>query len=434
MTTNGPQKIIIQVSGGQEEAFKRAQEVAADSFRELMPVRVFTQGGRQMISGVLPVRVLTRILTHQAAARGSTANKASMSTNRPIITDHVKTISDYLVTALTNGDAYIVPPMTLNATRGLEVYIPEGTNAGFTSGFAVLPEEQVLNITDGMHRFVAIQNALNQLNGQNERDKLMSDGIPVMITVESNAEQIHQDFADAGKTRPLPPSLMAVYDVRQPGNRAVHSLVEKVGLFKERIDATSSTLSVQSPYLFLVNQVRQFVKSSLSGNPALRDESFNKMAMAGLSNTKNFDNWVHSRVMFLDVMTGIIPDWKAALNLPVPQGPEGTKTLEEMKRLRSRMPVSLTAAALNALGLVSQEILNETGMGPKEKLQELLEDRLEPLREIKWNREDDFWQGNIVQSVAGADGLRLNIKTQTTPIRQAAQKMLALIGKKGQLI
>jgi len=139
-------------------------------------------------------------------------------------------------------------------------------------------------------------------------------------------------------------------------------------------------------------------------------------------------------VMFLDVMTGIIPDWKAALNLPVPQGPEGTKTLEEMKRLRSRMPVSLTAAALNALGLVSQEILNETGMGPKEKLQELLEDRLEPLREIKWNREDDFWQGNIVQSVAGADGLRLNIKTQTTPIRQAAQKMLALIGKKGQLI
>lgn len=429
MTMVKTQEIIIEVPGGQDGAFRRAQEVAADSFRETMPVRVFTQGGRQMISGVLPVRVLSRILTHQAAARGSTMNKASLSTNRPIITDHVKSITDYLVHALNSGDAYIIPPMTLNATRGLEVYIPEGTNTGFTSGFAVLPEEQVLNLTDGMHRYVAIQNALSQLNGQHERDKLMSDGIPVMITVESSASQVHQDFADAGKTRPLPPSLMAVYDVRQPGNRAVHSLIEEVGLFKDRIDATSSTLSIQSPYLFLVNQVRQFVKSSLSNNPTLRDESFNKMALDNLSNDKNFNNWVHSRVVFLDAMTQIIPEWTAVLALPIPQGPEGTKALEEMKRLRNRMPVSLTAAALNALGLVSYELLNETGMGPKEKLQKLLEERLAPLRDVKWNRQDAFWQGNIVQTVDGKDGPRLNIKTQTTPIRQAAQKLLRLVGE-----
>jgi len=313
MATQNVNQIIIEVEGGQEAALKRAQEVAADTFREMMPVRVFNQGDRQMISGVLPIRVLSRILTHQAASRGSTANKASVSTNRPIMSDHVRTIADYLVNALSKGEQYIIPPMTLNATKGLEVYVPAGGSSGMSSGFAVLPEEQVLNVTDGMHRYLAIQDAGNRLRGSDAGNKLLSDGIPVMITVESNGEQVHQDFADAGKTKPLPPSLMAVYDVRQPANRAVHELVERVKLFKDRIDATSSTLSNQSPYLFLVNQVRQFVKSSLSGNPSLKDDAFNRQAMTVLSNTTAFENWVDSRVVFLNIVTDLIPEWETTL-------------------------------------------------------------------------------------------------------------------------
>ena len=68
--------------------------------------------------------------------------------------------------------------------------MPESTN-GFGSGFAVLPEEHVLNITDGMHRYEAVEIALSRLNGRDQRDVLMSDGIPVMITVEADAEQVH---------------------------------------------------------------------------------------------------------------------------------------------------------------------------------------------------------------------------------------------------
>ena len=428
MATVTNNQIIIEVEGGTDAAYKRAQEVATDTFREMMPVRVFNQGNRQMISGVLPIRVLSRILTHQAAIRGSTANKASLSTNRPVMSDHVKTIADYLVNALTNGEQYIIPPMTLNATKGLEVYVPSGASSGLSSGFAVLPEEQVLNVTDGMHRFLAVQDAGNRLRGSDEGNKLLSDAIPVMITVESNGEQVHQDFADAGKTKPLPPSLMAVYDVRQPANRAVHQLIDRVDLFKDRIDATSSTLSNQSPYLFLVNQVRQFVKSSLSGNPSLKDDAFTRQAALVLSNTTAFARWVDSRAIFLDIVTDLIPEWKTIASLPTPQGPEGPKTLAEMKRLRERMPVSLSAAALNALGMVSYTTLSNLGPFKKDELEADLGKQLEPLRQVKWNRDDEFWQGNLVQTATGRNGEpKLTIKTQTPSLRQAHSKLIDVL-------
>ena len=418
--TNG--QIIFEVEGGQETANQRAQEVASDTFREMLPVRVFNQGGREMIAGVLPIRVLNRILSHQASIRGSTAIKAVSATNRPVMIDHVRTIADYLSNALTADEQYIIPPLTLNATRGLEVYLPRGMK----SGFAVLPEEQVLNITDGMHRFLAIQEVINRLRGTDAGDKFMSDGVAVMITVESNTEQVHQDFADAGKTRPLPPSLMAVYDVRQSGNRAVHQLVDKVKLFTDRIDATSSTLSKTSPYLFLVNQVRQFVKSSLSGNPALRDDAFARQAQTVLANTTALERWVASRVIFLNVMTDLIPEWKTIASLPTPSGPEGPKALAEMKRLREKKPVSLSAAALNTLGMVSYTTLSSIGGYKPEELKTAIQKQMEPLRNIKWDRDDAIWDGNLVQR-SGDNPQKLLIKTQASAIRGAHTKLLELL-------
>ena len=72
--------------------------------------------------------------------------------------------------------------------------------------------------------------------------------------------------------------------------------------------------------------------------------------MTVLSNPDSLKKWVESRVVFLDGMTELIPEWKKVVSLPIPQGPEGSIGLQEMKKLRISQPVSLTAAALNALG------------------------------------------------------------------------------------
>jgi len=70
MVSNVRNQVIEVLDGGQEAAEKRAREIEMASFREVMPVRVFRQGQRTMISGVLPIRVINRVLSHQAATRG----------------------------------------------------------------------------------------------------------------------------------------------------------------------------------------------------------------------------------------------------------------------------------------------------------------------------------------------------------------------------
>ena len=421
MVANAETQIIIEVDGGQNDASNRAREMADDTYRQMLPVTVFAQGGRQVIAGVIPVRILLRILTHSASIRGSSPTKAVNATNRPVMIDHKNNIADYLHNAIQNDEQYIVPPLTINATRGMQVYVPRG----MSYGFAVLPEEQVLNITDGMHRFLAIQDVVDRTRGTDAGDKFMNDGIPVMITVESNISQVHQDFADAGKTRPLPPSLMAVYDVRQPGNRAVHRIIENVKLFDDRIDATSTTLSKSSPYLFLVNQVRQFVKSSLSGSPSLRDDAFTRQVQTVLSNVSAFTTWVESRVIFLNVITELIPDWKLIASLPSPSGPEGPKALSEMKRLRDKAPVCLSAAFLNTLGMLSNTTLSSLGAYTPGELKASLEMQLEPIRHINWARSQEFWNGNLV--TRQGEPPKFSIKTQSPSIRAAHSKLLELL-------
>ena len=122
---------------------------------------------------------------------------------------------------------------------------------------------------------------LEQTN-ENEATEFGSDAVAVMVTCETDVDQIHQDFADGSKTKPLPPSLLAVYDRRNPANRLVIDLARECPLFRGRIDSTSKTLSKKSTNLFLANQLRQLVKELLAGSYrgyALGDAEFEKRAL-----------------------------------------------------------------------------------------------------------------------------------------------------------
>ncbi len=420
VTTDGLGAIIHEVEGTADAAKLRAQEIALDTHHEVLPVRVFRQGPRTVLSGVLPIRVLCRVLQYHATDKGTTAADAVNTLNRPVIREHVRVIEEYLLRAIQKNDKFIIPGMTLNATKGIEVYLPRGM-AGAVTGYAVLPDEAALQITDGQHRFLAIRNVVDKMRGTEEGDRFMNDGVPIMITVEEDLSQIHQDFADAGKTKPLPPSLLSVYELRQPSNKAVFELCNKVPLFKERIDATSKNLSILSSWLFLVNQVRQYVKTGLTGTPSLPDPAFAKHAQDAISDPSAFNRWVERQVIFLKVLTDIIPEWKKIADLPKPKGPEGDKVYAAMKEIRATRSVSLSAAALNALGLLSFRVLKDLEDVKTGSLEVTLVQTLEPLRSISWDRSDAFWQGNIVEGD--------KIKTQTPNIKAAAQKLIDHIHK-----
>ena len=419
MTTKAETTLTI-VSGTSDEARAQASATAAETNREIVSVRVFAQAGRTMLSGVLPVRVLTRILEHNASAKGSAAAKALNTRNRPVATEHVRTIASYLRRAIDNNENYIIPPLTLNSTGTVQVMVPEGDYTPIT-GYAVFPDEASVHITDGQHRYLAIRQVVNDLRGTPNGDNFMRAGVPFMMTIESDLNQVHQDFADAGRTKPLPSSLLAVYDTRQPANRAVMEIGDRVKLLKGRIDATSSTLSVNSPFVFLVNQVRQFVKASLTGSPTVSEQAFANSAENSISHPTAHERWVSSRVAFFNAMTEIIDDWKELSELPPPGGPDAAEVLARTKAIRDHKRVSMTAAFLSALGVVSHEVLKDVtsvDVDPA-KLEADLLARLESLRQVDWDRSADVWTGNLV-----IDG---RIRTQTPAIKGAAIKLMELL-------
>ena len=412
---------LVTVEGTPDDARLRAMTIAAETNREHTPVRVFQQGNRTMLSAVLPVRVLKRILDHNHAQRGIAANKALTAGNRPLDNAHVNTIAAYLRRAVEKGEDYIIPSLTVNSTSSVQVIVPAG---GYTptTGYAVFPDDTAVYITDGQHRYRAICKVADELRGTPAGDEFMNVGVPLMMTIENDLLQVHQDFADAGKTKPLPSSLVAVFDTRQPANRAVMEICERARLLKGRTDATSKTLSTSSPFVFLVNQIRQFVKSSLTGSPAVSEASFAKQSEDVMSNPEARERWIRSRVAFLNILTEIIPDWTELAQLSPPGDPDGAEVLSRTKAIREHKRVPMSAAFLNAIGVVSHDVLkNVTSTEVDEThLENELRIKLEPLRNVDWERSGEIWQGNLV-----VDG---TIKTQTTPVRSAAGKLNELLG------
>lgn len=427
---NGP---IEYVGGTLEEVRRKVQDIVAHTYQSTAPVQVFRQGDRVMVSAALPIKMLIKTLVAESAERNRTADVARRYTNRPFLKDHCDVIADYLRKTLQQGDSYIIPPLTLNALDAAghsKIYVPKGDMPS-NSGYMILPDEAAIRITDGQHRFHAIKQVAEELRGTDVGDKFLNDSVLVMMTLSDNIAQVHQDFADAGRTKSLPPALLAAYDTRQPANNAAMQISERVPLLNGRVNSTGTSVSKTSPYVFLTSQVLQFVKHSLTGTTGVKDGQFNQQAEAAFSNKEALSRWVTSRTAFLKIMSEIIPDWNEIAKLSPPDGPDSEDVLQKTKAVKQRQQVPMNGAFLNALGLVSHQILygatSEENADKDEAVwMEELRQTLEPLRQVNWRRDADIWNGNIV---IGRD----KIRTQAPAVKGAAENMLALLKGEAQL-
>ena len=408
---------IIRIPGTLEDAMRKAMSIAADTHREMSPVRVFHQGDRTMVSSVLPVKVLLRILSYNSADKKTTWDKALSATNRPVAQDHVDAFASYLLKALQQNEHFIIPPLTLNSRGDLQIYVPDGDFTS-VSGYAVFPDETSIYITDGQHRFLGLEKVAAETRNTSYGETFMNTGVAFMMTIEANISQVHQDFADAGRTKALPPSLLAVYDTRQPANRAVMEIIERLPLLKGRVDATSTSVGKGSPFVFLVNQVRQFVKHSLTGSTGASETSFAEEAEAAMTNRESLERWIRSRVAFLCVMTEIVPDWNEVAQLAPPGLADAAAVLQRTKDVKARQNVPMNGAFLTTLGLVSHTVLRDItsdDIGEVEMVEQLRE-TLKSLRDVDWSRTGPMWDGNIVTGG--------KIRTQAPAVRAAANKVL----------
>ncbi|MBF6339485.1 DNA sulfur modification protein DndB [Nocardia abscessus] len=403
MTNSSPgSEFGLKRHEGLDEAQRAASLDAAASGARVFPCTVFQQGGRTMIATSFPYQFLARQVVADSAAKGGDPGNA---TNRPLLTDHVKTINNYVKS---NATDYILPPLTLNARELPALHVPRG-NFKSVMGFMVIGDETRFQVTDGQHRLVAIKGTGSGRSAivglvDDAEQRFDGDSMAVVIVVEPDIKRVHQDFADAAQTKQIPASLLAVYNTREPLNAVLTDIVEKSTLLNGRVDRTSKTLPKMSQSVFLLNQVRQFVKEFLFADYALAETTVAKQSQQLIGARPQQDEFVADTLALLDVLTENMDPWAAIADLPKSGGP-ATKVPDYRQKY-----VNMTATGLVVIARVAYEIRKNPNVEwRKEQYKRLAV-------EIDWRRNAAIWEGTIVSS----DG---KISTNRAPVKQAAENV-----------
>lgn len=363
------------------QARDAALEAAASTGGRVFPCQVFTQGERLMISTSFPFSFVAKQVAFDWAQKGGNPRTA---TNRPLMYEHVKSIRDYL---LNNPSFYILPPVTLNIRHMPQVHVAKA-NVAVRVGFMVIDDSTVFYITDGQHRIAAVSGvptAKPPLPGVlNISPEMANHGMSVMLVIEPEIERIHQDFADAAQTKQIPPSLLAAYNMREPVNRVLAKIIDRSPLLKGRVDETAKTLPKLSQNLFLLNQIRGFIKELLVGDYGMEEKAFSRNASERLATVAQQDSFIHQTLQLIEILTAKMMPWKDIVDLPL-----GRAEANLIPDLRGEY-LNMTATGLVIIGRVAYEI----NKMPSEL--DRLQKYSELATQIDWRRKAPIWKGTVV--------------------------------------
>jgi len=405
-------KISPDLDMAKVEAMK---EVAESGGARSFPVMIFKQGKRTFIGTVFPIFYIVSDLKSKPTEKDRGLYDVREAMNRPLDPGHAKSTMEYIRRNFKGN--YILPAMTLNIQESINIYTAD-YQSHVKQGYMVIPYGIKLSITDGQHRRKALENLCKDLS-QEDFDTIKNDGISVMITAESNMDQMHQDFADCSKTKELPKSLIAVYDKRNPANSLVIDLIDKCPLFKNKVDATSSTLSKKSTKLFLVSQVRSCIKELLLGSAATGDAELERRSIELYkdSESEEYKRDIAKFIDFFNQATEKIPILNEVAQMT------DSINMTRLPELRSEY-LLLNSGGINILCRIGYLILRE------ESKRARMGEYIDMLAQINWKKNAEMWsgEGNVVTQ--GANGLK--ISTSNSATKMAVQKLKETIGLEAQ--
>lgn len=395
-------------------AMMSAMEEAVNTSGKHLAMIQFRQGNRNMLSGSIPFVYIKELLITNAAKKNSSIKELQDATNRPVILDHAKEIARYVNDNLSSE--YILGALTLNINQTANFYTLK-TSSDTRIGYLVIPQSSKIDITDGQHRTDAVKLLFPQLSDEAIQD-FNRQSIAVVITAESNIKQIHQDFADASKTKQLPAAMLTAFDMRNPANRIVLMLEEKCQLFRGLVDATSKSLSKKSNMVFTANHLRQFVKVAFTGSWQLGSASFDEKASEIFKTVEDFEGKLAQIAEFVNYLVPMIPAWREISELDKATAPA------RILALRTANPVCLTPTGLVIIARIAYEIFYKYAAEIKER-GEVWQFYADRLGSLNWRKDDEMWAGNICQP--DAKGM-LRILQQQNLIRQALLKVRDCLG------
>lgn len=388
------QPTLVQVEHSTyEEAFIAAAQEAATTMATLAPAIMYRQGNRSFITTSFSLRYISERVRYDNLTRGG---NASEHYNRPLISEHHRAITDYLVAQ----DDYVLPALSLCVGEQLTCHVPKSSSVT-KLGIIVLPTSILYNITDGQHRCKGIHDALSQ------KESLGEDGIGVTIVVEDDLEKVHQIFYDFAQTRSIPQSLLTAYDGRDYLARLVRDICQEVPVFVGRIEQVSKTVGKSSVNLFTLNQIRGGTAELITGDSTQSGVSLKKDIAQRLGSPEaeqEHRKWV---IDFYNSFTLANSEWSKLLEA----GNPALGTVDT--RVMRNDFVHFTGTGLFVLGRVGYCIRNY----PTSERNHLIEALG---KEIGWSRDAAIWQGNIVTNG------RMN--TQRMPVDLAVMRVKEQLG------
>ncbi|WP_033440176.1 DNA sulfur modification protein DndB, partial [Saccharothrix sp. NRRL B-16314] len=388
-------------------AMEAAHREAAAVGGRIFPCTVFKQGDRTMVSTAFPNQFIKRQVVADSAIKG---NSPRDSLNRPLMPDHAKSIKEYVIT---NKDDYILPPVTLNVDKHPSLHVQTSPGAPTRLGYLVVHDATRFFVTDGQHRIAALAGYPSgrsiAAGALDEVPELQNDAMAVLIVIETDRTRIQQDFADAAQTKQIPPSLLAVYNTREPVNKVLAAITSRSKLFEGRIDESSKTLPKLSQHVFLLNQVRGFVKELLFGDYAMSEDSLTRQATQRIGSSEAQDEFVQEALALLETLTANMHPWSTIVSLPQRGG-----VANQIPDFRAQY-VNMTATGLNIIGRMGYEI----GKEPSEAVR--LARYVDLAQKIDWRRDAKIWENNIIST----DN---KISTQRGPVNAAAGEVRKALG------
>lgn len=385
-----------------------AQQEAALLDHQKFPASVISEGERKMLNASIPLReLLTSTRQDSAPSRDATLDDVKNAYNRPLDEDHAKGFTDYI---LENIEDPFIPSFSLNSNEPITIhYVPkyQGHDVNVPFAIVVLPRTTRLSIVDGQHRIFGLKKAYERLQNEKPKDdvhlKKLRDAeaildrssVPVLITLEPDIKKSHLDFYDASRTKALPASQLAVYDIRNVARALLMDLAENCPLFNgKRVDYTNSKMSKKTPALYLFNQIYMAEKTFLVGGYGVEEDSFHAKAREML---KNIDDPKYAVVRdkivaYFNEVTEAIPLLREASRL------SDDRFSSRVLEYREAGIILFTATGLSILARIGYEMLiqNDT---PNWR------EYVAKMADVSWKRGDKFW---VDANVVSADGERVS--------------------------
>lgn len=393
-----------------EEARERALSRVMSGNAIMLPCMVYRQGERTMLSFVLPFALMKRHLEFDATPRGEDVRS---HLNRTLMPDHVTTIKTYL---RDNYRRYILPGLTLNAAANVEIFQIGEPMGGITTGFVVLGSGTRFVPVDGQHRAAAIvgykRNGKMTAGILDEISEMGEDGVNVQMTLEDDISQLHQDFADAARTKPISANVLAAYDMRQPVNQLVSAVIDRSRFLKGRIDTTSRTLSARSQAVFLLSSVRQLLKVMILGTNRPSDQQFEKEVFARFKQPGAHEETLIAVLRLLDTLTEHMVPWNTIANLRPGHGESNS-----VPELRERY-VNLTMSGLTVLAMIGHYAWTRKTVDEQVEI-------YKRVAELDWSRTAPLWQETGFVKKTGGEGTeaKYDITRSRTEIEATVERI-----------